>query len=61
MTEDTHEQRLSERLKEVLDDVENLGGREKLAERLRRIYEMALQEEAQYRPNRRAAYYLQES
>ncbi len=59
--EDTHEQRLSERLKEVLDDVENLGGREKLAERLRRIYEMALQEEAQYRPNRRAEFYLQES
>ncbi len=59
--EDTHEQRLSERLKEVLDDVEKLGGREKLAERLRRIYEMALQEEAQYRPNRRAEFYLQES
>jgi len=37
MMEDSHEQRLSERLKRVLDDVENLGGREKLAERLRKI------------------------
>ena len=53
--EDSHEQRLSDRLKKLLDDVENLGGREKLAERLRKIYEMALEEEARYRPNRRVA------
>ncbi len=52
----SHERRLSERLKRALDDVEKLGGREKLAERLRQIYETALEEEAQYSPNRRAAY-----
>ncbi len=51
--EDFHERRLSERLKKALDDVEKIGGREKLAERLRQTYEMALEEEAQYRPNRR--------
>ncbi len=51
--EDFHERRLSERLKKALDDVEKIGGREKLAERLRQPYEMALEEEAQYRPNRR--------
>ena len=61
MMKDSHELRLSERLKKAIDDVENVGGREKLAERLRRIYEMALQEEARYRPNRRAAYHPQES
>ncbi len=61
MREESHDRRLSERLKRALDDVENLGGREKLAERLRQTYEMALEEEAQYRPNRRAAYHPQES
>ncbi len=50
---------LSERLKKAFDDVEELGGREKLAERLRQTYEMALEEEARYRPNRRAAYHPQ--
>ena len=55
MREDSHERRLSDRLKRALGDVEKLGGREKLAERLRQIYEIALEEEAQYRPNRRAA------
>ncbi len=59
--DDSYEQRLSERLKKAIDDIENLGGREKLAERLRRIYEMALQEEARYRPNRRTPYLPQES
>ncbi len=61
MIEDSYQRRLAERLKKALDDVEKLGGREKLAERLRQIYEMALEEEAQYRPNRRAAYRPQES
>ena len=61
MREESHERRLSERLKKALDDVEKLGGREKLAERLRQTYEMALEEEAQYRPNRRVAYRPQRS
>ncbi len=59
--EEFHERRLSERLKKALGDVEKLDGREKLAERLRQIYEMALEDEARYRPNRRAAYHPQES
>ncbi len=59
--EDFHERRLSERLKKAPDYVEKIGGREKLAERLRQTYEMALEEEAQCRPNRRAAYRPQES
>ncbi len=59
--EDSHERRLSERLKRAFDDVEKLGGREKLAERLRQSYEIALEEEARYRSNRRVAYHQQES
>ena len=59
--EDFHGRRLYDRLKRVFDDVEQLGGREKLAERLRQTYEMALEEEARYRSNRRAAYHRQES
>ena len=59
--EDSYGRRLYDRIKRALDDVEKLGGREKLAERLRKIYEMALEEEAQYRPNRRAAYHPQVS
>ena len=61
MMEGSHERRLSDRLKRALDDLEKLGGREKLVERLRQTYEMALEEEAQYRSNRRAAYHRQES
>ncbi len=59
MMEGSHERRLSDRLKRALDDLEKLGGREKLVERLRQTYEMALEEEAQYHPNRRAAYHPQ--
>ncbi len=58
--EDSHGRRLYDRLKRAFDDVEMLGGREKLAERLRQTYEMALEEEARYRSNRRAAYHRQE-
>ncbi len=59
--EEFHERRLSERLKKALDDVEKLDGREKLAERLRQTYKMALEDEARYRLNRRAAYHPQKS
>ncbi len=59
--EDFHGRRLYDRLKRAFDDVEMFGEREKLAERLRQTYEMALEEEARYRSNRRAAYRRQES
>ncbi len=52
--EDSHGRRLYDRLKRAFDDVE-------IAERLRHTYEMALEEEARYRSNRRAAYHRQES
>ena len=56
MTEVPRERRLSERLKKALDDIEGRGSHYELAEKLRQTYTMALEDEARYRPNRRAAY-----
>ena len=55
MTREFYDRRLSDRLKDALDDVEKIGGRNELAERLRHLYEAVLEDEARYSPNRRAA------
>ncbi len=61
MAEISHERRLSERLKKALDDVEDRGSHDELAEKLRQTYMMALEDEARYRPNRRAEYWTRNS
>lgn len=55
MTRDSYDRRLSDRLKNALDDLEKIGGRKELAERLRQLYEAVLEDEARHSPNRRAA------
>ncbi len=55
MTSESYDRRLSDRLKNALDDLEKIGSREELAERLRELYKTVLEEEAQYSPSRRAA------
>ena len=51
-----HDRRLSDGLKSALDDVEARGINDELAEKLRQTYKQALEDEARYRPNRRAVY-----
>ena len=54
MPEDAYSRRLTDRLRKALLDVEARGGRKDLADRLRQIYEMALEDEELFQPNRRA-------
>ncbi len=60
MSEESHERRLSDKLKTALDEMEKRGNREHFAEVLRQIYEELLADEKRYRPNRRIARHTHE-
>ena len=53
MPEEAYIRRLTDRLRQALDDVDARGGRKELADRLRQIYKMALEDEELFQPNRR--------
>ncbi len=58
--EESHERRLSDKLKAALDEMERRGDREQFAEMLSQIYEELLADEKRYRPNRRVARHTHE-